>query len=45
MFVFILNMKIWEILSIVSIQYKNTPSLLTRRRRQEVDRGVAYNCC
>jgi hypothetical protein len=23
----------------------NTPSLLTSSRRQEVNRGVAYNCC
>jgi hypothetical protein len=45
MFVYILNTKIWKILSIVSTQYKDTPSLLTGSRRQEVDRGVAYNCC
>jgi hypothetical protein len=38
-------LKIWAILSIVSTQYKNTPSLLTGSRRQEVDRGVTYNCC
>jgi hypothetical protein len=37
--------KYGQILSIVSTQYKNTPSLLTGSRRQEVDRGVAYNCC